>query len=149
MNPKFLTLCLVLSTTMAYTQTSFNQVNFSDSGSFFYQKGLTEKQNGRRLESLKNFEKASNYDASNKAIVNELASAYLDLRRYNNARETYKKLVELGEQTPANYKELMILSFQLKQNDDVIMYANKLKELDPSEKVNYYIGKANLSLIHI
>jgi len=142
---KILFVCLMLSTTLAFSQTSSSQIILSnaDSASYFLQKGLQEKQNGRRLESLKNFEKAAKYDANNKAIVSELASAYLDLRRYNNARESYKKLVELGDESAANYKQLMTLSFNLKQNDDVIAYANKLKQLDPSEKVNYYIGRVN------
>jgi tetratricopeptide (TPR) repeat protein len=153
MIPKILSLCLVLISTLAFSQTSSNkfnessiQVAVSDSGGFYLQKGLQEKQNGRRLESLKNFEKAIKYDANNKAIVTELASAYFDLRRYNQARESYKQLVALGDESAANYKQLMTLSFNLKQNDDVITYANKLKQVDPSEKINYYIGKVNYDL---
>jgi len=82
-----LSACLLLASSLAYSQTSFNQVNIpvgnspADSAGFFLQKGLEEKGKGRRLESLKNFEKASNYDANNKEIVAELASAYFDLRR--------------------------------------------------------------------
>jgi tetratricopeptide (TPR) repeat protein len=144
----------MLTSQLAFSQTTsnqiseqtLNQVGYSDSAGFFLQKGLQEKQNGRRLESLKNFEKAAKYDASNKAIVAELASAYLDLRRYNQARESYKQLVALGDESAANYKQLMILSFNLKQNDDVLTYADKLKQADPSEKVNYYIGKVNYDM---
>lgn len=129
------TLALLLACSLAFSQ--------SDSANYYLQRGLQEKQNGRRMESLKNFEKAFSYNASDKHIVTELASAYLDLRKYSQARETLKKLVALGDESAANYKELMILSFNLKQNDDVILYANKLKEVDPSEKVNFYIGKVN------
>jgi tetratricopeptide (TPR) repeat protein len=114
-----------------------------DSADYFFQKGLTEKQNGRRLESLKYFEKAASYDANSKSITTELASAYLDLRRYGQAREMYKKLVSLGDETAATYKELLTLSFQLKQSDDVLLYADKLKRADPSEKVAYYVGRVN------
>src|SRR5258706_5642602 len=114
-----------------------------DSATYFFQKGLSEKQNGRRLESLKQFEKAYKYDTANKAIQDELASAYLDLRKYAQAIETYKRLVEHGETTSANYKQLLLLSFNFKQNDDVLLYARKLKEADPSEKVSYYIGKVH------
>lgn len=143
---KILSLCLMLTTTLAFSQTSSTQITLVDSADFFLQKGLLEKQNGRRLESLKNFEKASKYDASSKAIVTELASAYLDLHRYNQARESYKKLVELGDESATNYKQLMILSFNLKQNDDVLLYADKLKRVDPSEKVCYYVGKVNYDI---
>ncbi len=95
---------------------------------------------------MKNFEKAARYDANSKAITTELASAYLDLRRYNQARESYKKLIELGDASSANYKQVMTLSFQLKQNEDVLLYADKLKKADPSEKVSFYIGKVHYDM---
>ncbi|MEO7924557.1 MAG: tetratricopeptide repeat protein [Chitinophagaceae bacterium] len=139
--------CLVLTTSLAWSQTSVSTITISvDSADFFLQKGLVEKQNGRRLESLKNFEKAAKYDANSKAIVAELASAYYDLRRYTQARDSYKKLVELGDQSAPVYKLLMTLSFQLKQNEDVLVYADKLKSADPSEKVLYYVGKVNYDM---
>jgi tetratricopeptide (TPR) repeat protein len=119
--------------------TSFSQAK--DSADYYFQKGLLEKQNSRRLESLKQFEKAAEYDAVNKTILNELASAYMDLRRYDQAITTCKRLVELGDETAANYKQLLTLSFNYKNNDDVLLYADKLKKADPSEKVSYYIGK--------
>jgi len=115
----------------------------TDSANYFFQKGLTEKQNGRRMESLKNFEKAAKYNPNDKAITAELASAYLDLRKYYQAKESYKKLLELGDQSAATYKQLLQLAFNLKTNDEVITYANKLKQIDPSEKINYYVGKVN------
>ncbi|MFN8290489.1 MAG: CDC27 family protein [Chitinophagaceae bacterium] len=115
----------------------------TDSADYFLQKGLLEKQNGRRLESLKNFEKAARYDVNSKAITAELASAYHDLRKYNLALEMYKKLAALGEDNAELYKKLMLLSFQLKQNDDVLVYADKLKKADPNEKVAYYVGRVH------
>jgi tetratricopeptide (TPR) repeat protein len=119
--------------------TSFSQAK--DSAEHYFQNGLLERQNGRRLESLKQYEKAIKYNANDKTILNELASAYMDLRKYDQAITTYKKLVELGDETAANYKQLLTLSFNYKNNDDVLLYADKLKKADPSEKVSYYIGK--------
>jgi tetratricopeptide (TPR) repeat protein len=141
---KFLTVCLVLTSSLAFAQTSVSQITIAtDSADLFYQKGLVEKQNGRKLESLKNFEKALKYDANNKSIITEVANANLDLRRYTFARDGYKRLVELGDNSPATYKQLLTLSFQLKAQDDVIAYASKVKQLDPSEKVSYYIGRTH------
>jgi tetratricopeptide (TPR) repeat protein len=125
----------LLTATISHSQT--------DSLDFFLQKGLLEKQNGRRMESLKQFEKAQKFDANNKALLNELALAYMDLRRYDQAINTYKKLVELGDATAANYKQLLTLSYNFRRHDDVLLYANKLKQADPSEKVNFYIGKTH------
>ena len=146
-----LTSCLLFCCLLSFSQNSItNAVATSSSGTdsadYFLQKGLVEKQNGRRLESLKNFEKAARYDANSKAITTELASAYLDLRKYSQARESFKKLVELGDATAANYQQLMTLSFQLKLNDEVLFYADKLKAADPSAKVYYYVGKVNYDM---
>jgi tetratricopeptide (TPR) repeat protein len=139
-----LSIALLLTVTLANSQTSVTKILTSiDSADYFLQKGLVEKQNGRRLESLKNFEKAAKYDANSKPIITELASAYMDLHKYPQARQMFLKLETLGDQSAANYKQIMTLSFQLKQNDDVLLYADKLKKADPSEKVAYYIGRIN------
>src|ERR1041384_1237547 len=129
-------LCLLLSTSsILFAQT--------DSSKYFLQRGLDEKQKGRRMESLKNFEKAFRYDTTNKSVLNEMASAYMDLRKYYQAKETYKRLLNVGETTAANYKQLLQLCFNLKAYDDAILYANSLKKTDPAEKVSYYLGKIN------
>jgi tetratricopeptide (TPR) repeat protein len=138
---------MLLCAGFGFSQTAVNTIIVPiDSADFFLQKGLVEKQNGRRLESLKNFEKAVRYDSSSKAIIAELASAYHDLRKYNNALVMYKRLLSMGEETPALYKQVLQLCFQMKQNEEVVVYANKLKKLDPSEKVSFYIGKANYEM---
>lgn len=139
-----LSACFLLTVTLANAQTSSTTIlTNTDSADYFLQKGLLEKQNGRRLESLKNFEKAAKYDSTSKTITAELASAYLDLHRYGQAREMFKKSESLGDQSAANYKQLLTLSFQLKQNDDVLLYAAKLKKTDPSEKISYYVGRVH------
>ncbi len=138
---------MLLCGSLVFSQTAVNTIHVSvDSADYFLQKGLVEKQNGRRLESLKNFEKAIRYDSSSKLIITELASAYHDLRKYNNALVMYKRLMTLGEETPALYKQVMQLCFQMKQQDEVIIYASKLKKLDPAEKVSFYIGKAHYEM---
>ena len=150
-NPMNRYLLTAMATLAGFSQTSATQISSisvvqaipvnTDSAEYFYQKGLLEKQNGRKMEAYKNFSKAIRYEASNKNIVTELANSCLDLRKYNEARENFKKLVELGDATAANYKQLMMLSYNLKLKSDVIPYARKLKELDPAEKVDYYIGR--------
>ena len=129
------TLLYLVATLGAYAQT--------DSSTLFLQKGLQEKQAGRRMESLKNFEKAVNYNSANKTAVGELAQAYTDLRKYSLAKDTYKKLILLGDVSANNYRQLMNLSVSLKQQDDAILYATKLKQVEPEAKVNFVIGKVN------
>ncbi|HEX2533288.1 MAG TPA: tetratricopeptide repeat protein, partial [Chitinophagaceae bacterium] len=115
----------------------------SDSSSFFLQKALEEKGKGRHMESLKQLEKAYAFNKSNKEVVAELASTYNTLRRYGQARTTYQQLEQLGDRSPATLKQLMLLSFNMRQFDDVVKYAQELKKADPAEKVAYYIGKAH------
>ncbi len=135
---------LAASFTYTYSQTSFSQPKpIGDSAEYYMQKGLVEKQNGRRLESLKYFEKAESYDQNSRPITAELAAAYYDLRRYGQSREKYKKLESLGDNSSATLKKIMLLSFQLKQSDDVITYAAKLKNADPAEPVAYYVAKVD------
>ncbi|MBL7743700.1 MAG: tetratricopeptide repeat protein [Chitinophagaceae bacterium] len=136
-------LLAVPATFLLLTVSAFSFSQNKDSADHFFQKGLQEKQNGRRLESLKQFEKALKYDTTSQALFAELASVYMDLRKYHHAREAYKKLVQLGDNSAVNYKQLLTLSFNLKQQDDVLLYADKLKKADPSEKVNFYIGKVH------
>lgn len=125
---------------LSATSYTFSQ---TDSTDYYLQKALQEKANGRLMETQKNLEKATRYDADNKVVLTELATTYHDLRKYNQARETYKKLESLGEVSAVNYKQLLTLSYNLKQPDDVILYAGKLKKADPSEKVNFYLGKVH------
>ncbi len=134
MRLKLLVFVLLLSSVL-FAQT--------DSTSYFLQKGLDEKQKGRRMESLRNFERAAKYESNNKVVLSELASGYMDLRKYYQAKETYKKLVDLGETSVSNYKQLLQLCFNLKSYDEALTYASNLKKVDPSEKVSFYFGKIN------
>ncbi len=138
----YLIVCM-LSSLLAFSQSPVitTPVSNPDSAAFFLQIGLQEKLTGRKKEAFKNFEKAYKFDSNNKEVISELAASYLGLRKYSQAKDTYKKLEEMGDQSPVIYKQLMDLSINLKHNDDVILYANKLKNADPSEKINFYIGK--------
>jgi Predicted N-acetylglucosaminyl transferase len=120
--------------------TSYSQ---ADSSAFYYQKGLAEKQKGRRMESVKQFEKAYTYRQDDKALISELAAGYLDTRRYGQAREKFIQLEKMGDHSDSTYRQLMLLSFNMHQQDDAIKYALLLKKNNPDEKVAYYIAKAN------
>jgi len=133
MKPAALCAALLITSFLSYSQ--------KDSADQYLKKGLQEKQNGRRQESLKQFEKAAKYDAANKIIMGELASAYMDLHKYDQAIMSYKKIDEMGDATADTYKQLLLLSFNYKNTNDLLLYAQKLKKADPSEKVSYYVGK--------
>jgi len=125
----------------AAVEAGASPVNNNDSVDYYLQKGLVEKQNGRRLESLKHFEKAIKFDSNSKPVITELASAYYDLRRYPQSREFYLKLVNMGETSAENYRQVVQLSFNLRQFVDVILYADKWKKVDPAAQTSFYLGK--------
>ncbi len=131
----FFTAALAAVSTMALAQ--------SDSAAYFLQKGLEEKGKGRLMESYKAFDKAYAYNKNDKQVVSELANTLFELRRYPQAREKYMQLEQMGDESAATTKQLMNLSFNMRQFPDAIRYAQKLKKQDPSEKVAYFIGKAH------
>jgi tetratricopeptide (TPR) repeat protein len=135
MNRITLLIFMLLASSRVYSQT--------ESFDFYFQQGILEKQNGRKLESLKKFEQAEKIDATNRELISELANTYHDLRKYQQARNYYKKLWEMGDESAATLRQLMILSFNLKQYEDAVSWAAKLKKADPTEKVSYYIGKSH------
>lgn len=132
----------ILSTLLFSVITSV-AVAQTDSAAIFLQKGLDEKSKGRVMEQYKALDKAYGYAKTNKQIIQELADVLAALRRYPQARDKYLELEKLGAATPATYKQLMELSFNMRQFPDAIKYANTVKKMDASQKVAYYIGKAN------
>src|SRR5438270_4148867 len=130
---------MILAAIALFAQKGFTQ---SDSSSFYLQKGLEEKQKGRRMESLKQLEKAYKFNQDNKAVISELAAANLDLRRYPQAKEKFLQLEKMGDQSDSTYRQLMLLSFNMHQQDDAIKYALLLKKIAPDSKVAYYLGKS-------
>lgn len=131
----FITAALLVLSAMAFAQ--------SDSSEYFIQKGLEEKQKGRLLESYKQFDKAYGYNKTSKQAVSLLASSLFDLRKYAQAREKYLELERLGDNSLETYKQLLTLSFNMRQYPDAIKYAQLVKKTDPSAKTAYFIGKAH------
>ena len=129
-----LTMAIMAISTLSYSQ--------FDSARVFLEKGIEEKTKGRRMESLKYFEKAFGYNGKDKQVVSELAAAYLDLRRYPQAREKFQLLEKMGDQSDSTYRQLMLLSFNMRQFDDAIKYASLLKKVRPAEQTAYYLGRS-------
>lgn len=132
------------TTVLLFTSLFISAAGFaqSDSATVYLQKALAEKVKGRVMESYKALDKAYAYDKSNKQVVQELADVLYALHRYPQARDKYLELEKLGGATIATYKQLLDISFSMRQFDEAVKYAQALKKLDPSQKVAYYIGKA-------
>src|SRR5690606_38210890 len=120
---------------------AFGGINLSDSSQYYFQKGMEEKEKGRKLESVRQFEKSVEFDPVNKAAYMEIATGYMEMNRITFARDAYTKLIELGEETKEVLEPLVLISFQLRKWEDLKNYAAKLKAIDPDAKTNYYLGK--------
>lgn len=114
----------------------------ADSAAVYLKKAQDEKVKGRLMESFKHIEKAYGYDKTSKEIVSMMASTLMDLRKYSQAREKYLELEKLGDPSADTYKQLMTLSFNLKQYPDAIKYAQLVKKTDPNARTAFFIGKA-------
>ncbi len=114
----------------------------ADSAAFYFQKGIDAKTKGHALIALQNFEKAHSFDKNDKQIVSQLAADYLGLRRYAQAREKFLQLESMGDKSDSTYRQLTLLSFNMRKWDDAIKYALILKKQNVNEKLAWYIGKA-------
>lgn len=114
----------------------------TDSSTIYLQKALDEKAKGRRMEVVKALEKAERFNPKNTQVVSELATAYLDIRLLAKAREKFTQLESMGGATPATYKQLMNLNYNMRQFPDAIRYAGLLQKADATEKVDYILGRS-------
>ena len=125
------TLCkkglLALSILFSHTVMAQSSTTSADSAQLYFQKGMQEKQKGRKMEVLKKLEKSLTYLPGDKQITEELAAAYYDLRKYDKSFLTYQQLDQSGHGSAAVYKKLMDLAFNMRRFDEVLAYAGKLK----------------------
>lgn len=136
---KFVLTCLLVTGAhMAQAQT--------DSAQFFLQKGLTEKNAGRVLESYKYFDRAYKYNKNSPAVATELAAVLYELKRYPQAKEKYVQLEGMGVKEPALYQKLAEITYNMRQFDEAVKYAQLLKKADPSQKIAFRTGKAYYDL---
>lgn len=131
--------CLLMSAAV-YSQ--------SDSAGFYHDKGLAEKQARRYREAEKHFVKASSFNPKNTVILTDLAAVLLEQNRYMEARE---KLLSVEQLDPANLpviEKLAQLSINTRKWEELIKYAEKMKQLKSTQPVNFLLAKANYELEH-
>lgn len=113
-----------------------------DSSSYYFQKGIEEKNARKFREAEKNFAKAHQQSPENFEIVVELANAYIAQNRYAEAREKYLRADQLKANDPSVTENLATLSFNLRKWEDAIRYAEKSQKIQPAKPVSFIIGKS-------
>jgi tetratricopeptide (TPR) repeat protein len=124
--------------TIAYSQ--------SDSCTFYYQKGLTEKQARRFREAEKNFAKASGFDPKNANALTEWGQSLMDQNRYVEAKDKFTKAYQLDNKNTTIIENLATISLNTRQWNDAITYAKKMQELKIGKSANYIIAKSYYGL---
>ena len=113
-----------------------------DSSSYYFQKGIEEKNARKFREAEKNFVKAHQQAPDNFDIIVELANSYVAQNRYAEAREKFLRADQLKSSDPLVTENLATLSFNLRKWEDAIKYAEKSQRLQPNKPVSYIIGKS-------
>lgn len=126
---------LAFSLTLGYAQNI-------DSSSFFFQKGIEEKNARKFREAEKNFVIAHQKSPNNFEIVVELANAYIAQNRYAEARDKYLRADQLKANDATVTENLATLSFNLRKWEDAIKYAEKSQSIQPAKPVSFIIGKS-------
>ncbi len=112
-----------------------------DSAALYLKLAQVDKQNGRRLDLLKNLDKALTFQTQDPTTLRELAALLVSQRKYASAWELYDKAVTLTPRDTALLRQSIQLAFQLRQHESVIRLAALYKKADPKAAVDYYLGK--------
>ena len=113
----------------------------SDSSTWYFNKGLEEKNNKRWLVANKAFEKAIQFDAQNAAAYVENATVLLEMRQTDKAKDTYTRLYQLQPNNKVAIKELANLYFSYRQYDKAIEFAQKCTDCPDANRIigmSYY-----------
>ena len=113
----------------------------NDSAAFYLKLAQTDKQNGRRLDLLKKLDKAIAFQSQDPLVLRELGTILADQRKYGPALEHFKKAIKLNGTDTALLRQSLQLAYQLRQHEDVIQFAERLKKADPKQAVAIYLGK--------
>ena len=108
-----------------FAGSSFSQ---TDSASYFFNKGVEEK-NARRFQvAYQQFQKAIQYKPENVEYQKEAGFAAVELRRYDQARVHFEKAYQLKSGDDAVLTQLAQLSFSLRRWPQAIQYAEQMKQ---------------------
>lgn len=113
----------------------------SDSSTYYFNKGLEEKNNKRWLVAHQAFEKSIELNPKYAEAYLENAHVLLEMRRTDKAKENYIRLNELQPDNKVAIKELAELYFSYRQYDKAIAFAKKCTDCANAHRIigmSYY-----------
>lgn len=114
--------------------------SFVDSSSFYYTKGLAEKNEKRFLTASANFEKAIAFNKNYAEAYIENGLANKEMRKTDQVKTNFLKAYELQPNNIQIIKELTNLFYDYRQWDKAAEFANKCVGCDNAERI---IGLCN------
>ncbi len=114
--------------------------NFSDSSTFYFEKGIAEKNEKRFLTASANFEKAISFNKNNAEAYVENGLANKEMRKTDQVKANFLKAYELQPNNIQIINELTNLFYDYRQWDKAAEFANKCVGCDNAERI---IGLCN------
>ncbi len=121
------------------TQAVFSQ---TDSSNFFYQKALDEKNKRLFMVAYNDFQKSLGYKPDNIDAERELGITAVELRKYDNAKLAFVKVIGWKKDDTAAITNLANLCFWLRQWPEAAQYAQKAQQLHAGKNWDYIIGRS-------
>lgn len=112
-----------------------------DSAAYYLKLAQMDKQQNRRLDLLHDLDKALAFPAQDPVVLRDLGKLLAEQHKYTQALELYKKAIQRNGADVDLLRLSIQLADQLHQPDDVIWFAEKLKQVDSRQSVAIYLGK--------
>ena len=118
----------------------------SDSSTYYYNRGLDEKNARRYREAEKNFNKSFQLDPQNLDNLLQLASTLMEQHRYAEAKEKYHKAEVIDPNNKLVVENLATLSFNMRKWEDVIRYVQKMQQLKIGKGADFLMARSYYEL---
>lgn len=130
----FLICCVSFCAQLAHSQSS-------DSSSYFFQKGVEEKEKRLYMVAFNDFQRAVQFKSDNIDAQRELGLTALELRKYDNAKQAFLKVNAAKKDDTTAVQSLANIYYWTRQWPEAAQYAIKARDLHAGKNWNYIIGK--------
>ncbi|MCY7421380.1 MAG: tetratricopeptide repeat protein [Chitinophagaceae bacterium] len=124
----------------------FAKADNLDSAAFYLKKAQQFSKISKFIDADRSFQKAINFNPSNKDLNIAYGDYLLTQRKYFVAIEQYGNVLESNINHPVALQKLAEVSFLLRRWNDVVMYGKKLLQNDNKASVKYILGKSYYEL---
>jgi tetratricopeptide (TPR) repeat protein len=114
----------------------------ADSSRYFYLKAMDEKSNRLYLVAYNDFQRSLEYDSVNADVLRETGLTAVELRKYENAKTPFEKLLEIQKNDTTAINQLAILNFWSQEWEKAISYASLALQLHTGKNNYYILGKS-------